>query len=49
VKKLSTFKRTWKREGYKVEFFGLDLSKQELIPLDKFVELVKSLFEAKEV
>jgi hypothetical protein len=32
----SSFKKDWRKAGYKVEFFGIDLDKQELIPLDEF-------------
>ena len=45
---LSSFKKDWRKAGYKVKFFGIDIDKQELFPLDEFAELVKSLFEAKE-
>lgn len=45
---LSSFKKDWRKAGYKVKFFGIDIDKQELFPPDEFAELVKSLFEAKE-
>lgn len=37
------FKNDWRNAGYLVEFFGLDLDKQTLIPLEKFKEFVKSM------
>ena len=38
-----SFKRDWRKAGYNVEFFGLDLDKEKLIPLDEFVKLIKIL------
>jgi len=37
-----SFRRDWRKAGYKVEFFGLDLDKEELVPLEEFVKIVKS-------
>jgi hypothetical protein len=39
---LSTIKSDWRKKGYTVEFFGLDLDKQELVPLKAFVKVLKS-------
>lgn len=36
---LSTFRTNWRKARYEVEFFGLDLDKEELVPLDEFVKL----------
>ncbi len=38
----SSFKRYWRKAGYKVEFFGLDLDKEELVPLKEFTKVLKS-------
>jgi hypothetical protein len=38
---LSSFRKDWSKVGYNVEFFGLDLDKEELVPLEEFVKLVK--------
>ena len=43
-----SFRRDWRKAGYKVEFFGLDLDKEELVPLNESVKFVKSVFEANE-
>ena len=37
------FKKDWKERGYKVEFFGLDLDKKELVPLKEFESFIKSI------
>ncbi|GEM_PF-2269876 len=39
LSKLSTFRTNWRKAGYEVEFFGLDLDKEELVPVDEFVKL----------
>ena len=36
-----SFKRDWRKAGYNVEFFGLDLDEEKLVPLKEFVKLVK--------
>jgi hypothetical protein len=38
---LWSFRRDWRKAGYTVEFFGLNLDKEELVPLTEFVELVR--------
>lgn len=41
LSQFSSFRRDWRKAGYKVQFFGLDLENEELVPLDKFVKIVK--------
>ncbi len=38
----SIFRRDWRKEGYDVEFFGLDLDKERLVPLKEFTKILKS-------
>lgn len=38
---LSTFRTNWRKEGYEVEFFGLDFDKADLIPLEDFHKILK--------
>lgn len=37
-----SFKKDWIKAGYKVEFFGLDLDKEKLVPLKEFTKVLKS-------
>jgi len=39
----SSFRRNWRKAGYEVEFFGLDLDREKLLPLEEFVKLAKSM------
>ena len=40
---LSSFKNNWRKQKYQVEFFGLDLDKQNLIPLIDIAKKLKDL------
>ncbi|MEA2032536.1 MAG: hypothetical protein U9N41_03005 [Euryarchaeota archaeon] len=33
---IASFRRVWRKAGYKVEFFGLDFDEQKLVPLEEF-------------
>lgn len=36
------FRRDWRKAGYKVQFFGLNLENEELVPLEVFMKVMKS-------
>ncbi len=42
LKELISFKKTWKDLGYNIEILGIDFKRNDLIPIDEIITLLKN-------